>query len=305
MPVIEKRPLGKSGLDVTVLGYGAMEIRGPRIWGGRTVSEDQAEAILNAVLDEGINFLDTANDYGRSEEFIGRFITHRRDEYSIATKCGCMVVRKDELTDETPHIWTRDNLLRGIDESLSRLRENFVGLLQLHNPTVEQTKEGDLVNVLQEIRDSGRCRLIGCSSTAPHLDEYISWGVFDAFQIPYSALERRHENSISRAAAAGAGVIVRGGVARGEPGVGLGGEDRWSKWQDARLDDLLSPGETRSQWMLRFTLNHPGMSTNIVGTLNPDHLRENVQAVKMGPLPQDVYEEAKRRLDAAGESPEP
>lgn len=301
---IEKRPFGRSGLEVTALGYGAMEIRGPRIWGGRPVTEEQAETILNAVLDSGITFIDTANDYGRSEEFIGRFISSRREEFFLATKCGCTVVRKDESTDETPHVWTRDNLLRGIDESLARMRTNFVDLLQLHNPSVEQTEQNGLVAVLEEIRDSGRARLIGCSSTAPHLDTYISWGVFDAFQIPYSALERRHENAIARAHEAGAGVIVRGGVARGEPGVGLGGEDRWKKWEDARLDELLSPGETRTQWLLRFTLNHPGMSTNIVGTLNPDHLRENVQAAEMGPLPDDVYQEAKRRLDAAGEKPE-
>jgi aryl-alcohol dehydrogenase-like predicted oxidoreductase len=304
MANIPKRRLGRTGLEVTVLGYGAMEIRGPRIWKGRPVTEEQAETILNAVLDAGINFIDTSNDYGRSEEFIGKFISHRRKEFFLATKCGCRVVRKDEETDETPHVWTRDNLLHNIEESLVRLKTDYVDLLQLHNPSVEQTQEGDLVKVLQEIRESGRTRFIGCSSTLPHLDTYIHWGVFDVFQIPYSALERRHETAIMRAAEAGAGVIVRGGVARGEPGVGQGDRTRWQKWEDARLDELLSPGETRSQWLLRFTLNHTGMSTNIVGTLNPDHLRENVQAVLQGPLPEDIYSEAKRRLDSIGERPE-
>ena len=80
----------------------------------------------------------------------------------------------------------------------------------------------------------------------------------------------------------------------------MGNEDRWKYWNEARLDELLSPGETRTQWLLRFTLNHPGMDTNIVGTLNSAHLEENVQAAKMGPLPEDVYEEAKRRLSSAG-----
>ena len=63
--------LGRTGLEVTRLGFGAMEIRGSRIWGGRPVTEDQARTILDAVLDAGINFIDTSNDYGRSEEFIG------------------------------------------------------------------------------------------------------------------------------------------------------------------------------------------------------------------------------------------
>ncbi len=73
---LEPRTFGRTGLEVTTLGYGAMEIRGPRIWRGRDLTDDQAEHILNTVLDAGINFIDTAYDYGRSEEYIGRFISH-------------------------------------------------------------------------------------------------------------------------------------------------------------------------------------------------------------------------------------
>lgn len=78
--------LGRTGLTVTRLGYGAMEIRGSRIWGGRPVTEAQAQTILNAVVDAGINFIDTANDYGRSEEFIGQYLSHCRSQYYLATK---------------------------------------------------------------------------------------------------------------------------------------------------------------------------------------------------------------------------
>ena len=75
--------LGRAGLPVTRLAYGAMEVRGPRIWGGRPVTEEQARTILNAVLDAGINFIDTSNDYGRSEEFIGKYLSHRRSEFFL------------------------------------------------------------------------------------------------------------------------------------------------------------------------------------------------------------------------------
>ena len=88
MPDLPKRTLGRTGLEVTTLGYGAMELRGaPR---GRDVSEEQAERILNAVLDSGINFIDTSIDYGVAEERIGRYISHRRSEYFLASKCGCL-----------------------------------------------------------------------------------------------------------------------------------------------------------------------------------------------------------------------
>lgn len=274
---MQKAVLGRTGLEVTQLGFGAMEIRGPRIWSGRPVTDDEAERILNAVLDAGINFIDTAYDYGLSEEYIGRFISHRRSEYILATKCGCTVVDRGDH-DETPHVWTRDNLLHNIETSLRRMKTDYIDLLQLHNPTVEQTEEGNLVEVLREIQASGKVRWIGISSTLPHIANYIESGVFDSFQIPYSGLERAHENVISDAARAGAGTIIRGGVGRGEPG-------------------------SRTAFLLRFTLSHPHMTTTIVGTKNPEHLAENLRIAGKGKLTDEVYEEAKRRLQAAGQGP--
>ncbi len=299
---LTKRTLGRTGLDVTDLSYGAMEVRGSRIWGGRPVTEEQARTILNAVLDNGINFLDTANDYGRSEEFIGKYLSHRRSEFYVATKCGCTVVKKDDNTDDTPHVWTRENLFRGLHESLERMKTDYVDVMQLHNPSVEQTTQGDLVAVLQEMKQQGKVRWIGCSSTHPHIETYIEMGVFDVFQIPYSALERQHEQAITQAAQSGAGTIIRGGVARGEPGEGLGNQDRWAAFEKANLDELRQDGESRTAFLLRFTLSHPDMHTTIVGTLIPKHLEENVRIAEMGPLPADVYAEAKRRLDAAAAS---
>lgn len=295
--------LGRTGFQTTQLGYGAMEVRGARIWRGRPCSPEQADAILNAVLDAGITLIDTANDYGLSELYIGRFLAHRRDEYFLATKCGCHMQFAGDH-DETPHIWTRDNLLRNIADSLQKMQTDHVDLLQLHNPDVETCEKNKLIDVLNEIKAMGAVRHIGCSSTSPHLKTYIGWGVFDVFQIPYSALERRHENLISEAANAGAGVIIRGGVARGEPGSGLGAQDRWAIFEKAKLDELRAPGESRTAFLLRFTLSHPGCHTTIVGTLRPEHLRENVAIAEKGPLPADVYAEAKRRLDEAGERPE-
>ena len=139
MTTLATSTLGRTGLTVTRLGFGAMEVRGSRIWGGRAVTDQQAESILNAVLDEGINFIDTANDYGRSEEFIGRFIAHRRSEYYLATKCGCTVVHRDETTDDTPHVWTRENLFRGLHESLARMKTEYVDIFLWREARVEDT----------------------------------------------------------------------------------------------------------------------------------------------------------------------
>jgi aryl-alcohol dehydrogenase-like predicted oxidoreductase len=280
--------LGRTGLDVTRLGYGAAH--------HRPMSDDEARAIHEAVVESGINFIDTADDYGNSEELIGRYLSGRRSELYLATKCG-------HRPDGAGHLWTRDNILRTLEESLRRLKTDYVDLMQLHNPTVAESEQGDLVDGLQEMKRQGKVRWIGASTVLPDLPTYLKWGVFDAFQIPYSALEREHEDWITKSAEAGVGIIIRGGVARGEPGVGTGREDRWTSFEKAGLEELLEQGESRSSFLLRYTLTHPHSNTIIVGTTNPGHVAENARTVLRGPLSPDTYAEVKRRMDAAGESP--
>ena len=95
---MEKRTLGNTEIEATVLGYGAMEIRFDESAGQ---TDAQVGQVLNAVLDGGINFIDTAPDYGLSEERIGKCIANRRDEYFLATKCGCNIPREDNSKRES------------------------------------------------------------------------------------------------------------------------------------------------------------------------------------------------------------
>ena len=164
---------------------------------------------------------------------------------------------------------------------------------------------GGLVDALEEMKRSGKVRFIGVSSTLPHLPTYLDWGVFDVMQIPYSALQREHEDWITRAGQAGVGIVIRGGVAQGEPGSGRGTEEAWATFERAGLDELRAAGESRSAFVLRYTLSHPFAHTIIVGTTRSEHLQENLAAVQRGPLPAATYAEAKRRLDHAGERPAP
>ena len=276
--------LGRTGLEVTRLGYGAMALR--------ESSDDVSERVLNAVLDAGITFIDTSNDYGHSEEMIGKYVAGRRSEYYLATKCGCPPGGGE-------HVWTRENLFRGLHESLERLRTDYVDIMQLHNAKTEDVDGGGLVDALQEMREQGKVRWIGASAVAPSISTFVDRGAFDEYQIPYSALDRAHEGAITDAARSGAGTVIRGGVQQGEPGVSSRGyPDRWTAFEAAGLDDLRSPDESRTAFMLRYTLAHPDLHTTIVGTQNTDHLRENVEAAERGPLAPDAYAEAKRRLEA-------
>lgn len=295
----EKRTLGRTGLQVTPIGYGSMELRGDRVWSGRPIDDAEAGRVLNEVLDQGINFIDTAYSYGIAESSIGNHLANRREEYLLATKCGRATVDRGDHID-TPHRWDRRFLTESFDESLRRLKTDYVDLLQLHGPMPEDAERESLVSFLRDLQLAGKVRWIGISSFLPAAAHFIRAGEFDTFQMPYSALERAHESLISEAAAQGAGVIVRGGVGKGEPGAGLGQQDQWAYWERASMDELLGVGESRTGFMLRFTLSHPDVSTIIVGTKNPAHLRENVAQAQKGKLLPDVYEEAKRRLSAAG-----
>jgi aryl-alcohol dehydrogenase-like predicted oxidoreductase len=127
-------------------------------------------------------------------------------------------------------------------------------------------------------------------------------GVFDVFQIPYSVMEREHETLVAEASAAGSGIIIRGGAAKGAPSEGKQSGLQWERWRQAKLDDLLG-GMMPMEFILRFTFTNPDLDTTIVGTVNPSHLQANVDVLLKGPLPMDLYTEAKRRLAAAGSAP--
>ena len=129
-------------------------------------------------------------------------------------------------------------------------------------------------------------------------------GVFDVFQIPYSAVQREHENLITAAAAAGAGTLIRGGAARGGPApgkawrrspLGLPAGEGQRRWDAAGVDDFLD-GMTRLEFVLRFTLSHPDLSSAIVGTSSIDHLRANLAIAAKGPLPAELQQMARQRL---------
>ena len=293
--------LGRTGFEVTSLGFGAMELRGEP--GGPAISDADADALLNAVLDAGINLIDTSPDYGASEDCIGRAIAHRRNEYFLASKCGCV----PGAAMGTDHVHTAENVRAGVEASLRRMKTDHLDLVQFHRSlTQAEYDEHGALQALLDLRDAGKVRFVGVSGTLPNLDEQIGMGVFDAFQIPYSALQREHEDVIARASAAGAGIIIRGGAARGTPSDWEGrrnymlpGTISKDRWEQAELDELLN-GLTRMEFTLRFTLSNPDLDTTIVGTRSVAHLQDNIAAAAKGPLDAGVMAEAKRRLDAAG-----
>ena len=149
------------------------------------------------------------------------------------------------------------------------------------------------------------------SAQLPHLRDHVAMGVFDAFQIPYSAVERDHEEVIVAASATGAAIIVRGVVARGSladrvdrPAESLRGavQQGLVLWDDHDVDELLD-GASWTEFLVRFAITHPSVQCALVGTVDPQHLADDLAAAAKGPLPADVDDEARRRLDPTGARP--
>ena len=309
--------LGSTDLEVTRLGYGGLELKGPAV-DGRDLTHAEAAEVLDAVLDSGITMIDTADCYGISEEMIGRHLSNRRSEYVLATKAGC---HRDAPPSGGTKDLTREGLVYNVERSLRRLRTDHIDLLQIHTPVVKRgnrpvlghTERDEIIATLEHMRAQGKFRWIGVSTNLPHLAHFFNWGVFDAYMLPYSVFQREHEEWITKLAGLGLGTIIRSGAARGEPdhegsvaylqGVLLSPETRWRYFEALDLDSLRGPGESRIAFILRYCLSHPGVDTVVNGTVSLEELRENVRTAERGPLPQDIVDEVNRRMSTVDMTP--
>ncbi len=303
---MEKRILGRTKLPVTVLGYGAMELR--------HLNQNDAGKILNAVLDQGINYIDTSPDYGPSEEFIGNMIARRRSEYFLASKCGCNVDASGKGQAPQQHIWTRKQLLWNIDNSLRLLKTDHLDVWQLHGTLPAELPGGvddEVIRTMQELKQQGKVNWIAISYknggagdplypagyVHQYIQHFLDLGVFDVMQIVYGGMVRKNEIAITKTAAKGLGTVIRGVVKQYQSNF----PELFAK---TGLNELCAPGETMSRFMLRYAMNHPGIHTMIIGTSSPEHLAENIRSADQGKLAQSTYEEACRRLAAIGIQPE-
>ena len=176
---MELRPLGKTGLDVSRLGVGTSEI-------GYQLEASQASTaadVLNAALDAGINLIDTAACYSISEELIGQAVSHRRDEFVLATKAGHAV-------DDGESSWTAETVTRSIERSLRRLRTDRLDIVQLHSCGVDVLERGEVIEALQQARDAGKIRFLGYSGDNDAALWAVRSGHFDTLQTSFSLLEQ-------------------------------------------------------------------------------------------------------------------
>jgi aryl-alcohol dehydrogenase-like predicted oxidoreductase len=302
------RQMGKTGLVVSRLGYGAMELAGaPK---ARAISESDAVRFINRVVDLGINYIDTSIDYGLSEQLIGKALEHRRGEIILASKCACQVGIEGVGRGGEKHIYTGENVTAGVEQSLRRLRTDHLDVVQVHgNPTRKELEDGGVIEALLRLQRQGAVRHFGISSRLPLLAEFVEVDYFSIVQVPYSALQRQNEEVITALRRAGKAIVARGVTGRGAPAkgwttrpIGTADGEVHQLWQRAALDDLLD-GMSPIEFMVRFAIANDNVDVALVATTDEDHLAADIAYAMNGPLPAELYQAACSRLAAAGGGP--
>lgn len=279
---MEKRQLGRTGMNVTVLGFGGAEI------GFNDVPQNEVDAMLGAALDAGLNIIDTAECYFSSEEKIGRAVSHRRDEFFLFTKCG-------HAQDLEGDDWQPEMLERSIERSLQRLQTDCVDLIQLHSCDAETLQRGEVTQVLQRAREAGKTRFIGYSGDGENALEAVGSGVFDTLQTSFNIADQEPlAMALPEAQKMNIGVIAKRPIANAAWRYGAkqpADDYHHEYWRRLRaLDyDFLS-GDEAAATALRFTLAALQVATAIVGTTNPKRWQENARILQDGTLPPNEVE---------------
>lgn len=293
---MEYRTLGRTGLQVSALGFGAWEIGWTRPEEG-----DEMGRLLNRALDLGINFIDSSAAYRWSEELIAKYLGHRRGEFIFATKCGSWRV----LQPEGEWVQTLDYSAKAIepqiDRSLQRLKTDYLDLIQLHSPPYEDVAFGDGLEGLKKAQAKGKVRFIGLSADGQAAQKAIEIGEYDTLQLTCNLLEQEPATLIAAARQQDMGIIIKGPIANALYQQPRPAGESAALWDRAQL--LLAPdciGDLhRVEVALRWLLGNPEVHTAIVGTTDLRHLEANVAFAGRGPLPAALLAEIQRRFAQA------
>lgn len=285
---MEKRRLGRTGMDVSVLGFGGAEI------GFEKAEQAAVDRLLNSALDAGLNVIDTAAGYPASEAKIGNAVGSRRNEFFLFTKCGNSLSSEDQY-------WNARALTASVDRSLADLRTDHVDLVQLHSCSREILERGEVIRALQEARQAGKTRFIGYSGDNANALFAIESGAFDTLQTSVSIADQSSiDTMLPMARAKGMGVIVKRPIANaawktGAKPVNAYHHVYWERLQELKYDFLAGDLEAAISIALRFTLAQAGVGTAIVGTKHPERWTANAKLLEAGPLDPDVINEIRAR----------
>ena len=298
------RRLGKTGLQVSVIGIGTWQFGGE--W-GKSFTQNEVDRLLNRALELGINLIDTAECYGDhlSETLIGRAVREKRDSWIIATKFGH---RFHENFERTPH-YSAAEVREQLEASLRALGTDYVDLYQFHSGSSEAFDQPDLWEMLQDQVRLGKVRHVGLS-VSPNDNIYqvakASEAGIRAVQVVYNRLDQQPEEAVLPSCIAqDLGVLARVPLASGlltgkyQPGAEFTKPDDVRSLRDkAEVQERLKlveriartevpPGVPMAAWALAWCLQNPAVACVIPGCKSVEQLDLNVSAADLDIGPSD------------------
>ena len=288
---MERRQLGKTDMQVSVLGFGGAEI------GFQGATEETVERLLKSALDAGLNVIDTGECYEGSEELIGKAVSDRRADYYLFTKCG----HPRGIGSED---WSPASLLESIERSLRRLRTDRLDLIQLHSCSEAVLRKGDAIAALQTAREKGYARYIGYSGDSVAARHAVESGVFDTLQTSINLADQEAiDLTLPLAREKKLGVIAKRPIANAawkenHKPIDSYHHAYWDRLTKLNYEFIRNlPLEESIAHALRFTLSVPGVDTAIVGTTKPERWLENAKLVEAGLLSEAEFRAIRERWE--------
>src|SRR5438876_5648153 len=288
---MEKRRLGKTDMDVSVLGFGGSEI------GYEEASQKVVDELLKSALDAGLNLIDTAECYRGSEEMIGKAVSDRRDVFFLFTKSG------HPHGMESGANWSRQSILETIERSLRRLKTNRLDLVQLHSCSESELRKGEAIAALQTARERGYTRYIGYSGDSRAARYAVECGAFDTLQTSISIADQEAiDLTLPLAREKQMGLIAKRPIANaawktGHRPIDSYHHEYWERLRKLNYDFLHGDLEKSISIALRFSLSVPGVHTAIVGTKKPERWEQNAKLLEEGPLDEPTFRNIRERWE--------
>ncbi len=304
------RPLGDSGLEISVIVLGTWAMGGEVDTWGR-VDDRESIAAIQQSIDYGVTLIDTAPIYGlgHSEEIVGKAIHGRRESVALATKCGLLFPKSKD--DWPPRCLTRKSIVSECEKSLRRLRTDVIDLYQCHWPDPE-TPIQQTMEALTTLQGQGKIRVIGLSNfSCEQISAAREFAPIDCIQSPFSMLQLRSAaDLVPYCMKHRTGVLAYSPLAKG---LLTGKFTPHSRFNDIRardpefqgdrfrrnlrvvaeLQEVASHyGRSIAQLAINWTANHPGVTSVIVGMKRPSQVSEN-----MGGIGWHITEEDQTRIN--------
>ncbi len=280
---MNKRPLGNTGILVSEIAFGGVEIGKPYGIGVNRpddmLSEQEAIRLLDLSVEKGINFFDTASNYGNSESIIGKAFKDKRDKVILETKCK-NIYNEDGSIPEYAKLY--EIIESSLNKSLETLKTDYIDVFMLHQGYLDILENGMVTDIFSDLKKSEKIQAIGVSTyTQEETKKAIEAGVWDVIQLPFNMMDQRQETLFSLATKKGIGIIIRSVLLKGilsERGRNLHPALKDVEAHKNRYNELLDGSMELSGLATKFALSFPEVSSVLVGIDRVEYLHKSLEA---------------------------